>query len=221
LCLYDFFFFRNLSHKFEYGWNEYWEFLGTFVDLSTAKGLQELETFLKNRSKHEQPLHMTPDSREDSLSGLCVALNRVDINDEKCFAASKQKENNDSTNIRNQRKYLYDTSNNSTTIEVLDPEPNVPNPFLCIEKSCLVYSQRYKNIFLIGNADVPNVICDTLNVGIDKFEQLLLSYFDDARFNGFDFAKIHSRYARLIVLFGLGIWDESVGDKEICDKVIY
>jgi hypothetical protein len=203
----------------KYGWSEYWEFLGTFVDLSTPKGLHELEMYLKNRSYQDEPLHMAKNSCEDSLSGLCVALHRVNIIDDSYHSATKEKDIFDTTNKRNQRKYLYDTSNNSTTIEVHDTEPHVPNPFLCIEKSCLVYSQRYKNIFLIRNADVPNVICDTLNVGIDKFEQLLLSYIDDTRFNGFDFTKIHSRYARLIVLFGLGIWDETIGDKEICDKV--
>ncbi|KAM9822554.1 ankyrin repeat and LEM domain-containing protein 2 isoform X1 [Syngnathus typhle] len=40
---------RDLAHEMGHPWAEYWDFLGSFVDLSSTKGLQKLEEYLRKR----------------------------------------------------------------------------------------------------------------------------------------------------------------------------
>lgn len=41
--------YRDLAHELGHPWAEYWEFLGGFVDLSTADGLRKLEEHLSQK----------------------------------------------------------------------------------------------------------------------------------------------------------------------------
>jgi hypothetical protein len=217
---------RNLSYETNIEWNEYWDFLGSFIDISTINGLGKFEIYLKTKTDATEnkitKLASPILSRDDSLSSLCAALHKIDINEEFLKNEPIKKELEGSSRNRNQRKYLHDTSNNSTTIESSTSALYVPSPYLCIEKSCLVYTQRYKNIFHGSITEMPNVVCETLSHEIDKFEKLVLSYIDDSRFAHIEFSKLHSRYARLTAIFGLGIWNEKINEQDLYDsKVSY
>lgn len=41
--------YRDLAHGMGYPWAEYWDFLDSFVDLSSAEGLRKLEEYLSKR----------------------------------------------------------------------------------------------------------------------------------------------------------------------------
>lgn len=40
---------RDLAHGMGYPWAEYWDFLDSFVDLSSTEGLRKLEEYLSKR----------------------------------------------------------------------------------------------------------------------------------------------------------------------------
>lgn len=44
-----FVFCRDLAHGMGHPWAEYWDFLDSFVDLSSAEGLRKLEEYLSRR----------------------------------------------------------------------------------------------------------------------------------------------------------------------------
>lgn len=50
---------RNLAHEMGHPWAEYWDFLDSFVDLSSTEGLRKLEEYLSKRDfsqwAHEEP----------------------------------------------------------------------------------------------------------------------------------------------------------------------
>lgn len=41
--------YRDLAHEKGYPWSEYWDFLDSFVDLSSTEGLRKLEDYLSKR----------------------------------------------------------------------------------------------------------------------------------------------------------------------------
>lgn len=44
ICIY-----RGLAHEMGYPWAEYWDFLESFVDLSSTEGLRKLEEYLSKK----------------------------------------------------------------------------------------------------------------------------------------------------------------------------
>lgn len=65
---------RELAHELGYLWEEYWEFLGTFVNLATADGLEVLEGYLNKKNYSEADSGETRRSRtNDCIKGIHVA----------------------------------------------------------------------------------------------------------------------------------------------------
>uniref|UniRef100_A0A3B3QKG2 Ankyrin repeat and LEM domain-containing protein 2 n=1 Tax=Paramormyrops kingsleyae TaxID=1676925 RepID=A0A3B3QKG2_9TELE len=65
---------RELAHELGYLWEEYWEFLGTFVNLAAADGLEVLEGYLNKKDYSEADSEETRKSRTgDCIKGIHVA----------------------------------------------------------------------------------------------------------------------------------------------------
>lgn len=45
---------RDLAHELGHPWAEYWDFLDSFVDLSSADGLKTLEEYLSKKDFKEE-----------------------------------------------------------------------------------------------------------------------------------------------------------------------
>lgn len=43
------FLYRDLAHEMGHPWTEYWDFLDSFVDMSSTEGLRKLEEYLSKR----------------------------------------------------------------------------------------------------------------------------------------------------------------------------
>ncbi|KAM4615892.1 ankyrin repeat and LEM domain-containing protein 2 [Polymixia lowei] len=56
---------RNLAHELGHPWAEYWDFLGSFVDLSSAEGLRKLDEYL-NKKDFSQRAHEEAGENEAS-----------------------------------------------------------------------------------------------------------------------------------------------------------
>lgn len=74
---------RELAKSANVPWLEYWEFLGTYTDFSTTKGLQRLEKYLQKKFD-KFPMdeeNSQPTSGEgDSLDDICLKMDGMQIN---------------------------------------------------------------------------------------------------------------------------------------------
>lgn len=44
---------REIAHDMGHPWAEYWDFLDSFIDLSTEEGLKRLEDYLEKKDQSE------------------------------------------------------------------------------------------------------------------------------------------------------------------------
>ena len=66
---------RQLAHKSNVGWTEYWDFLGTACDLSKPEGFELLEYYLQCRSGNDC---MGPVDRESPLIATQNSISGVE-----------------------------------------------------------------------------------------------------------------------------------------------
>lgn len=195
---------RNLASELRIGWKEYWDFLGTFIDINSDDGLKQFDDFLKNKkvyrtaTPHQQ--HSVQDvdikkiesSNDDSMSDLCNALFTIDLNNEWKNSA---KQKNSATKPMN-------TSHHAGKENMSDENKDslIISPFICIEKSCQVYAKRFVK-GMVNNINEPNTFFETLNSELLKLHQLVESYRTDERFRNVYFNRIYSRYAHLVASY--------------------
>ncbi|KXJ69762.1 hypothetical protein RP20_CCG025920 [Aedes albopictus] len=208
---------RNLAQDHDVGWNEYWNFLGTFADLRSPEGLQLLEDYLRKRqlqldlneqeallkaSRLPGPAKLaavpsSPEKPNDSLGSICDALDKMSLAD--ALKASPQ------ITAVNFRKRLGNQQPQSTPAP---PEPirsRITNPYLCLHNSLQVFAKRF-----VKNLDESSSSTMTLDFGtffqqavvdcVRKLNTMVDNYRKDAAFGSIDFSKVHSRYAQLIVI---------------------
>ncbi|XP_029711644.2 ankyrin repeat and LEM domain-containing protein 2 homolog isoform X2 [Aedes albopictus] len=208
---------RNLAQDHDVGWNEYWNFLGTFADLRSPEGLQLLEDYLRKRQLqldlNEQEALLkasrlpvaaklaavpsSPEKPNDSLGSICDALDKMSLAD--ALKASPQ------ITAVNFRKRLGNQQQQSTPVP---PEPirsRITNPYLCLHNSLQVFAKRF-----VKNLDESSSSTMTLDFGtffqqavvdcVRKLNTMVDNYRKDAAFGSIDFSKVHSRYAQLIVI---------------------
>ncbi|XP_018604925.1 ankyrin repeat and LEM domain-containing protein 2-like isoform X1 [Scleropages formosus] len=65
---------RELAHELGYPWAEYWEFLDTFINLSTEDGLELLEEYLSRKECGEQDLQGAKKKRNGKPRNVCNSI---------------------------------------------------------------------------------------------------------------------------------------------------
>lgn len=163
---------RGLAREQNVGWKEYWQFLDSFIDLSSNDGLQKFEEFLKEKVEKVStpPVVTTPRAKiEAVMNGLCSAFNELLLNKD------------------GGQKKLKSPNGSPTSVHLA---------YLTLEKSCQVFAKRMTKT--ISN-NIENIISinDTMNSELNR----LRSYKDDFRFLVVDFHLVHSRFANLIVAY--------------------
>lgn len=209
---------RTLAEDHEVGWNEYWRFLGTFTDLRSNDGLQQLDEFFRKChlqlhlteqeallkvSRLPVPVNTLPPSLEvpnDSLGSICDALDKMSLAD----AALRSSPQITAVNFR---RRLVNQPCVASPLS-LDPEPirsKITNPYLCLYNSLQVFAKRF-----VKNLDESSCTIMTMDFGtffqqavvdcVRKLNTMIDNYRKDAAFETIEFNKVHSRYAQLIVI---------------------
>lgn len=206
---------RNLALDHHVGWKEYWNFLGTFADLRSDDGLQQLDDYLRKRQQQldldEQeallkasrlptairPTLFSSEKPNDSLGSICDAFDKLSLAD--ALKSSPQ------ITAVNFRKRL---GNQASSTPAVLPEPirsSITNPYLCLHNSLQVFAKRF-----VKNLDESSSSTMTLDFGgffqqavvdcVRKLNTMVDNYRKDAAFGSIDFSKVHSRYAQLVVI---------------------
>lgn len=70
--------YRILAHRDSIGWMEYWDFLGSYADLSKPDGLQKLDRYLFNLSVAPATPAAVKSASSRTLSRLSLLANKED-----------------------------------------------------------------------------------------------------------------------------------------------
>lgn len=175
---------REIAKDQNVKWQEYWSFLGDFVDISSSDGLNKLENHL--RKAHDRTTNTTTQFGTP-ISSLCNRLNNMEVN-----VLDREWDKS--------RTKSFIKSVKKMDLPLLPP--TVPasfgSPYSCVEKSCQVYSKRLA-VSILYNLDSVISVNDVLKSEIKRLNSLISSYKDDARFHYVNFQATHSRFAGLIV----------------------
>lgn len=159
---------RDLAKKKKVGWAEYWPFLDKIVDLSSDRGLDLLEEYLKQRfSTKEQEIPLKPPERIILLSPmgeLCKALESMRIG-----------------SMLNRRR----------------PRQNTFVSYTCIIKSCKVLAERLSNVIISEYKNVLGIESLAIRLCHEVRHLIVLedSFYSDSRFDPMVKGKIHGRVA--------------------------
>lgn len=178
---------RSLAREHNVGWKEYWQFLGTFVDFRSPEGLEQLETYLRNRANHIQAgIEAVSRANELDLSQLCAALQDINISSGKQLAERAQKS-------------LVSRLNDE--FQTVMSSPKTVKVYRCVEKSCQIFAQRITKTFTNNNEIVLKVIVERLDKELKRLRSLAFSYTSDFRFWNVNFKYVHARFANLVVAY--------------------
>ncbi|XP_041742092.1 ankyrin repeat and LEM domain-containing protein 2 [Coregonus clupeaformis] len=120
---------REIAHDMGHPWAEYWDFLDSFIDLSTEEGLRRLEEYLDRKDQSEPPLEgfgkteetgdgfktSTPSKEEQNQSH--VPINHI-LNDRRCLS----KEKGSQSPVCNLLPEFEKASLKDGSVQVEDPE---------------------------------------------------------------------------------------------------
>lgn len=163
---------RHLAHQEQIDWHEYWDFIDGFMDISSRSGLNNLESYLTNKSSEAQ-ISMLAEKPTKVMN-----VHKMD----KYFDAVAD---------------LGFRNNITVTAGRICEMNRLQTPFTCVDKSLVVFSRRIvKTLFrYMDNLLLLNL---KLHTELKRLNYLILSFKDDARFITVDFAKVHSRIAELV-----------------------
>ncbi|XP_058827898.1 ankyrin repeat and LEM domain-containing protein 2 homolog [Topomyia yanbarensis] len=195
---------RNLAEDHEVGWNEYWNFLGTFADLKSNDGLRLFENYLQQRQLESNNLDKDKDSlpnrilgsvaveskANDSLGSICGAMERMQLKE----------------NLKPSPLVTAAASfrNPPLPVESTPIHSQITNPYLCLYNSLQVFAKRFvKNLDESSTTMTMDFAAFFQQAVVDcvrKLNTMVDNYRKDAAFGTIDFSKVHSRYAQLIVI---------------------
>lgn len=202
---------RELASKYEIGWQEYWPFLGGFVDLGSFEGLQQLENYLESRSNgvnHNHSVSLNHTSTKSTTSEVCDEESLESPMTELCKAFQSCTIADNGVRKTVLKLKVSDDCFRDSEESALKPELS---PFMCLEKSCKVFAHRIA-IDILNITKTEDTAGDILETQMKFLEQLILSYLEDGRFSNINFHSVHARLATLIYLqlHEIGIDDNSV-----------
>lgn len=200
---------RSLAKEQNFGWKEYWTFLGRFIDIRSEDGLECFETFLKQREKlkelNESPGTSTAASPTDKklndsfgVSAICASLYSMDLNDELAEKPSRITRNgltSPSTSISRQ-SLLKDFAAQQSSSHL-----HLTNPYTCLEQNLRAFSKVLANLLESDHVQDQSSYEKMLNTSINKLSNSVDGYKRDASFNGVNFQKVHARYSFLLVWY--------------------
>lgn len=195
---------RGLANEYNVGWKEYWDFLGSFVDIRSIDGLEKFEEYLKKKDKQKEVSELggnskqSPIKQHDSfgLSAICAGLYSMDINDE--ISGTKATPKNGLTSPTTTRSPLIELLSNkrqSTNDLPLD------NPYTCIEQSCRTFAKRLASLLESESIQDQSSYEKALLVEVSKLNTSIDNYKRDSRFIAVNFQKVHARYSYLLVWY--------------------
>lgn len=194
---------RGLANEYNVGWKEYWDFLGSFLDIRSTDGLEKFEEYLKKKDKQKEVSELggsskqSPVKQNDSfgLSAICAGLYSMDINDELSGKLPK----NDLTSPSSSRSPLIEMLSNKR--QTGDDLP-LDNPYTCIEQSCRTFARRLASLLESESIQDQSSYEKTLLVEVSKLNTSIDSYKRDLRFSSVNFQKkVHARYSYLLVWY--------------------
>lgn len=200
---------RDLANEHKFGWKEYWEFLGRFLDIRSDDGLSCFESFLKQKEKVKtlNESANTPGgspgkkSLNDSfgLGAICAGFNNMDLNDEVADKCNKITRNGLTSPLSSisRLSLLHDFAALSSQQSITP----LSNPYTCIEQSCRTFSKRLANLLESENIQDQHLYEKTLLQEISKLNTSIDSYKRDLRFSVVNFQKVHARYSFLLVWY--------------------
>ncbi|XP_017067411.1 ankyrin repeat and LEM domain-containing protein 2 homolog [Drosophila eugracilis] len=162
---------RQLARQERLEWREYWDFLDTFIDVSTTEGLARLEAYFVEKSEQQA-------EKSETVWNFAHLHQYFDL-----MASDQQ--------LRKDR---------NATAASTTPSAGVMTPYTCVEKSLQVFAKRITKTLInkIGNMVSIN---DTLLCELKRLKSLIVSFKDDTRFFSVDFSKVHSRIAHLVASY--------------------
>ncbi|XP_066152674.1 ankyrin repeat and LEM domain-containing protein 2 homolog isoform X2 [Euwallacea fornicatus] len=175
----------QLANSYNTCWKEYWEFLDSFIDISSEEGLSLLENHLKNKEKHLQepfevfsPLMNNQETVVSPITRLCNAFSACTLQDS-------------SSGILNGCVHSTDSWSSC-------------RPLIYVDKACQVFANRIISSILTmlhcNDREYENTL-KVLETDAKLLELLIDSYMTDERFaEGVNFQKVHSRIAHLVAL---------------------
>ncbi|XP_022120937.2 ankyrin repeat and LEM domain-containing protein 2 homolog [Pieris rapae] len=188
---------RNLAEQMNVTWKEYWPFLDTFTDLRTPEGLNLLENYLSAKFKMSSYMEASPPetplstSKEvlSPISDLCNAMKSCNLSDRPYWSR---------TDPVRQRMCRQPNARPTTNGETFQMNHTV-SQLLCIERTCQVFAKRIADALIFSLTAEPEVAGDSLKSEATHLHNTMLTYMDDERFKGIDFALAHWRLAQLVV----------------------
>lgn len=200
---------RCLAKAQNVGWKEFWSFLGEFVDIASADGLNKLENYLQQKSDEKTkppqslPLSLhnerfsTATVESSPLSSICWNFNK--------FHLSRDLNPIDNPQVQQPS-------------QIAPSSPSAFHAYLCVEKSCQVFAKRLmKPITLQSNNLV--VVNDAITTELGRLKSLVCSYKEDPRFFAIDFRAAHSRFAHILVALLKELADVNDNDHDCIDDV--
>lgn len=194
---------RDLAHEHNVGWNEFWEFLGRFLDIRSDEGLMCFENYLKQKEKLQE-LNESVDTQSESpkkendsfgLGAICAGFNKIDLNEESIDRSSRITKNGlTSPGFMSRLSLLNDFTSASQ-------RHLITNPYTCIEQSCRTFAKRLAKLLESENIQDQHSYEKTLLQEINKLNTSIDSYKRDPRFNDVNIQKVHARYSFLLVWY--------------------
>ncbi|BFG02258.1 uncharacterized protein DMAD_01819 [Drosophila madeirensis] len=176
---------RQLARQEHLEWREHWDFLDSFVDISTPIGLERLEGYLQKKAEQAEIAE-----KSDQAWSFIQYLDMV---------TGDQQQQQQKHRVGKAVASPAAAGGASAGADAVSTT-QVMTPYTCVEKSLQVFAKRITKT-LINNIGNMVSINDTLLCELKRLKSLIVSFKDDARFNIVDFNKVHSRIAHLVASY--------------------
>ena len=198
---------RELAREYKFGWNEYWDFLGRYVDIRNDDGLECFERYLKQKEKQNELNEsrvedISPSKKMNEsfgLSAVCAGMYSMDLNEIAENANNKTTKNcltSPTTSISRQ-SLLNGFSSQRNSLQ----NSPLANPYTCIEQSCRAFSKRLTSLLESESIQDQHSYEKMLLQEAFKLNLSIDNYKRDLRFKKVNFQKVHARYSFLLVWY--------------------